>query len=179
MSPPTPFARARTGTWEDPTLFSLRGHASPARSSPPTSTFYTSSTPSLTYYIESEPGSDVEGLQGYDEVSAWTHQTPELVSKPEDTLHGSSMRTASEPVVNTHPVLPPFRSFDRPTMRRGPSHLVTPQTDSNMGREYMPLMCIERTSNERPLAYTDFAQPWEAMSNQAHWDFTQGSVVSV
>ncbi|QRW11298.1 hypothetical protein RhiLY_10297 [Ceratobasidium sp. AG-Ba] len=191
MSPPTAFARARTGTWENPTLSSLRGHASPARSSSPISTIYTqNSTPSLTYYTESEPGSDVEGLQGYDEISAWTHQTPELVSEPEDTLHGSSiehpsattgssMRTASEPVVHTRPVLPPFRSFDRPPMRRGPSDLVTPQTDSNMGCEHMPPMCIERTSNESPLAYADFARPWEAMSNQAHWDFTQGGVVSV
>ncbi|QRV92934.1 hypothetical protein RhiJN_20952 [Ceratobasidium sp. AG-Ba] len=101
---------------------------------------------------ESEPGSDVEGIQGYDEISAWTHQTPELVSEPEETLHRISMRITSEPVVHTRPVLPPFRSFDRPSMHRDPSDLVTPQTDSNMGYEHMPPMCIERTSNESPFA---------------------------
>ncbi|QRV83637.1 hypothetical protein RhiJN_11653 [Ceratobasidium sp. AG-Ba] len=126
MSPPTAFACARTGTWENLTLSSLCGHASPARSSSPISTTYTqNSTPSLTYYTETEPGSDVEGLQGYDEISAWTHQTLELVSEPKDTLHrsliehpsttiGSSMCIASEPVVHTRLVLPPFRLFDRP-----------------------------------------------------------------
>ncbi|KAG9092022.1 hypothetical protein FS749_016069 [Ceratobasidium sp. UAMH 11750] len=113
-----------------------------------------------------------------------------MVSEPEEMLHGSPlgypsatmggpMRVASEPVVQTRPVLPPFRSFDRPVLRRGPSEMVTPQTDSNLGCVHMPPVCFERASNESPLAYTDFARPWEAMSGQAHWDFDQGGVVGI
>ncbi|QRV88280.1 hypothetical protein RhiJN_16298 [Ceratobasidium sp. AG-Ba] len=71
MSPPSAFARARTGTWENLTLSSLRSHASPARSSSPISAICTQSlTPSLTHYTKSEPRSDLEGLQGYDEINA-------------------------------------------------------------------------------------------------------------
>jgi len=187
MSPPSVFARSRSGGWENPTLSSLRENASPARSSSPLSTVFTQgSTPSLAL---SETSSESDAPHGYDELSAWI-PTPEMVSEPEEMLHGSpagypsaamggSMRIASEPVVHTRPVLPPFRSFDRPALRRGPAEMITPQTDSNLGCVHMPPVCFERASNESPLAYTDFARPWEAMSGQAHWDFDQGGVVTV
>ncbi|KAG8751364.1 hypothetical protein FRC12_012481 [Ceratobasidium sp. 428] len=174
MSPPSMFARPR----ENSILSS---------SSSPMSTIFTQgSTPSLM----SEISSDADALHGYDEVSAWT-QTPELVGEPEETvLHGSPfghpsaamggpMRIASEPVVQTRPVLPPFRSFDRPVLRRGPSDMVTPQTDSNLGCVHMMPVCYDRSTNEDQLAYTDFARPWEAVTNQAHWDFEHGGVVGI
>ncbi|KAG9113864.1 hypothetical protein FRC07_007718 [Ceratobasidium sp. 392] len=186
MSPPTTFVRSRSGAWENPTLASLHNNVSPARSISPMSTIFTQgSTPSLTM---SGPGSELDALHGYDELSAWTTQTPELVSKPEETLHGSplgypsatrgnSMHIALEPIVHTRPVLPPFRLFDRPVLRRGPSDMVTPQTDSNMGCAHMLPVCYNRQSNEDPLAYTNFARPWERMSGQAHWDFEHGGVI--
>ncbi|KAG8792852.1 hypothetical protein FRC12_004652 [Ceratobasidium sp. 428] len=132
----------------------------------------------------SETSSEVDALQGYDRVSART-QTPELVGEPEETvLHRSpfghpsaAMRVASEPVVQTRPDLPPFRSFDRPVLRRDPSDVVTPQTDSNLRCVHMMPVCYDRSTNEDQLAYTDFARPWEAMTNHAHWDFEHGGVV--
>ncbi|KAG8692924.1 hypothetical protein FRC08_009454 [Ceratobasidium sp. 394] len=187
MLPPSVFARSQSGAWENPTLSSLRENASPTRSSSPLLTVFTQgSTPSLTL---SETSSEVDVPQGYDEFSTWA-PTPEMVSKPEEMLHGSPlgypsatmggpMRLALEPVVQTRLVLPPFRSFDRPVPRYGPSEMVTPQMDSNLGCVHMPPVCFERASNESPLAYTDFARPWEAMSGQAHWDFDQGGVVGI
>ncbi|KAG9125202.1 hypothetical protein FRC07_008583 [Ceratobasidium sp. 392] len=186
MSPPTTFVRSRSGAWENPTLASLHNNVSPAHSISPMSTIFTrGSTPSLTM---SRSGSKLDALHGYDELSAWTTQTPELVSKPEETLHGSplgypsatrgnSMHIALEPIVHTCPVLPPFRLFDRPVLRRGPSDMVTPQTNSNMGCAHMLPVCYNRQSNEDPLAYTNFARPWERMSGQAHWDFEHGGVI--
>ncbi|KAG9122872.1 hypothetical protein FRC07_000566 [Ceratobasidium sp. 392] len=183
MSPPLVFARSRSGAWENPTLSSLRGNVSPARSSSPISTVFTQgSTPSLTL---SKPGSKSDAPHGYDEFSAWTH-TLEMVSEPE-MLHGSPfgypsatmggpMHIASEPVVQTRPVLPPFRSFDRPVLRHGLPETVTPQTDSNLGCVHMPPVCYDRQSNKDPLAYTDFARPWETMNGQAHWDFEHGGI---
>ncbi|KAG9089366.1 hypothetical protein FS749_001392 [Ceratobasidium sp. UAMH 11750] len=187
MSPPSVFARSQSGAWENLTLSSLHENASPTRSSSPLSTVFTQgSTPSLTL---SETGSEADAPHGYDEFSTWA-LSPKMVSEPEEMLHGSPlgypsatmgglMRVASEPVVQTRPVLPPFRLFDRLVLCRGPSEMVTPQTDSNLGCIHMPPVCFERTSNESPLAYTDFTRPWEAMSGQAHWDFDQGGVVSI
>ncbi|KAG8697003.1 hypothetical protein FRC08_006792 [Ceratobasidium sp. 394] len=108
MSPPSVFARSRSGAWENPTLSSLRENASPTRSSSPLSTvFPQGSTPSLTL---SETGSEADVPQGYDEFSTWA-PTPEMVSEPEEMLHvspigypsatmGGPMRVVSEPVVH-------------------------------------------------------------------------------
>ncbi|KAG8755745.1 hypothetical protein FRC12_010787 [Ceratobasidium sp. 428] len=173
MFPPSMFPRPR-----DNSILSS--------SSSPISTIFTQgSTPSLM----SEISSDADALQGYDEVSAWT-QTPKLVGEPEETvLYGSPfghpsaamggpMRVASKSVVQTRPVLPPFWSFNRPVLRRGPSDMVTPQTDSNLG--WMHMMPVRYDgSNEDQLAYTDFARLWEAVTNQAHWNFKHGGVVGV
>ncbi|KAG8713044.1 hypothetical protein FRC09_019151 [Ceratobasidium sp. 395] len=105
------------------------------------STIFTrGSTPSLMSKISS----DADALHGYDKVSAWT-QMPELVGEPEETvLHGSPfghptaamggpMGVTLEPVVQTRPVLPLFQSVDCPVLCRGPSDMVAPQTDSNLG----------------------------------------------
>ncbi|KAG9087562.1 hypothetical protein FS749_002841 [Ceratobasidium sp. UAMH 11750] len=187
MSPPSVFARSQSSAWENPTLSSLHENASPTRSSSPLSTVFTrGSTPSLTL---SETGSEADAPHGYDEFSTWV-PTPEMVSEPEEMLHGSPlgypsttmdgpMRVTSEPVVQTRPVLPPFRSFDCPMPCCGPSEMVTLQADSTLGCVHMLPVCFERASNESPLAYTDFARPWEAMSGQAHWDFDQGGVVGI
>ncbi|KAG8709076.1 hypothetical protein FRC09_000887 [Ceratobasidium sp. 395] len=158
----------------------------PTRISPMSAIFIRGRTPSPM----SETSSDADALHGYDEVSAWT-QTPELIGELEKTVlrgspfghpsaaMGGSMHVASEPVVQTRPVLPPFRSFDRPVLRRGPSDMVTPQTDSNP--ECVPMLpgCYDHSTNEDQLAYTDFARPWEAVTNLAHWDFEHGGVVGI
>ncbi|QRV83225.1 hypothetical protein RhiJN_11241 [Ceratobasidium sp. AG-Ba] len=157
---PTLSARLSTGVSSGPTLSSLRSHANSARSSSPVLVIYTqSSTPFLTRSTKSKPGSDVEG---YDNINVWIYWTLELITEPVDTLHGSSvehpsatigssMHIASEPIVHTCPVLPPFRLLDRPPMCRGPSDLVAPQTDSNMGCEHMP-PDVHRTHVEPELA---------------------------
>ncbi|QRV95083.1 hypothetical protein RhiJN_23101 [Ceratobasidium sp. AG-Ba] len=143
------FARGRTGTWENTTLSILCGHAGPACSGSPISTIYTrSSASSLAYYTESEPESDIERSPTLWRNRHMVPSDPKFVNEPEVTLHGcsvkhpsatmgSSMHITFEPFVHTRPVLPPSRSFDRPPMCRGPSHLVTPQTNSNMGCKHM------------------------------------------
>ncbi|KAG9078925.1 hypothetical protein FS749_009011 [Ceratobasidium sp. UAMH 11750] len=126
MSPPLVFARSRSGTWENPTLSSLRENASPTRSSSPLSTVSTQgSIPSLTLSVA---GSEADTSQGYSDFNTWA-PTPKMVSKPEEMLYGSQleypsttmgglMRIVSEPVVHTRPVLLPFCSFDHLSFAR-------------------------------------------------------------
>jgi hypothetical protein len=193
LSPPAAFPR-RSSMWDSQTLSGLHENDSPARSSSPYSMIFTQgSTPQLTLSSGSEPGSESDPPQGYDELSAWI-QTPEMASEPaamaDETLHGSPLgypsaatgfpMHVSEAVVQSRQTLPPFRSFDRPVLRRCPSELVTPQTDSNMGCVHMPAVCFECASvNESPLVYVDLARPWDAIDGQAHWDFSHDGVVSV
>ena len=192
-SPPTYPSTIRPSAWEKSLAHVVVQQNSPARSISPShgSVFTTSSTPTL--YSGSELGSEPDMPQGYEEVSNWT-QTPELyvdINEPMvavggDMLHGSpegssraatggSMHCASDTAASSRPVLPSIRSFDRPPLRRGPSELVTPQTDSNMGCGHMPQLCVEYP-NESPLAYASLDRPWNAV-NGHHWDFATDGVV--
>jgi len=185
LSPPAAFPHR---SWDSQTLPGLRNSDSPAQSNSPYSISYTQgSTPTLT--SGSEPGSESDAPHGFDDLCAWTH-TPEMASESvavaDDTQHGSPsgfpsaaksfpMHSASEPVVR--PALPSIRSFDRPVLRRGPSELVTPQTDSNAGCMHMLPVHYDRVGNEAELTYAGMA-PWDAISGQAHWDFGHNGVVN-
>ncbi|QRW06956.1 hypothetical protein RhiLY_05955 [Ceratobasidium sp. AG-Ba] len=71
LSPPNASESLRAGVWENSTLSSLGNNASLARSSSLILAISTpSSTPSLTYYTESKPGSDTDVPQGIVELSA-------------------------------------------------------------------------------------------------------------
>ncbi|KAG8714248.1 hypothetical protein FRC09_017819 [Ceratobasidium sp. 395] len=161
MSPPLMFAHPR-----DNSMLSS--------SSSPVSTIFTQgSTPSLM----SEVSSDADALQGRDKISAWT-QTLELVGEPEETvLHGSPFGHPSaamdSPGLASVPVVRPPRPS--PWSIR----YVAPQTDSDLGCVHMMPVCYDRSTNKDQLAYTDFARPWEAVTNQAHWDFEHGGVVGI
>jgi hypothetical protein len=68
LSPPAAFHRR---SWDLQTFTGLRENDGPARSSSLYSTNFTQgSTPSLTLYPGSEPGSESDAPQGYDELNA-------------------------------------------------------------------------------------------------------------